>query len=261
MPDQTPEHLTEMVTQWSQLFRAKESQGDRAAEARRDLLVRYHEAVYNYLRSALRDPHAVDKIFSNFAVRVLELDKFLQRADPNRGRFRDYLKTILRHMIMDHFREQQRERKRQEPFIEGGEAEPAESYTAEGEDERFVQWWRQEVINQAWKALDELERETGQPYAAVLHYQTDHPGARSAQIAEHLSNQRGKPVTPAGVRQLVHRAREHFGDLLVHEVARSLQADAETKVQAAQIEDELIELNLLFSYCKDALGRYAHKHK
>ena len=103
--------LANMATQWSVILRAAQEQGDAAAAARGALLLRYHEAVLRYLRAQLRDEHAAWQVYSNFAVRILQVDRFLQRADPGRGRFRDYLKTILRHMVSDYYREQHREHK------------------------------------------------------------------------------------------------------------------------------------------------------
>jgi RNA polymerase sigma-70 factor (ECF subfamily) len=247
--------LADVATVWSKVFEAREADGDKA---RNELLLRYHEAVYHYLRNELRDPHAADKIFSNFALRVLEVDKFLQRADPERGRFRDYLRTVLRNMIIDHYRAQQRENKKVQGFVEGADQDVADAdvSTTLDEDRRFIDWWRQQLINQVWKGLDDVESKTGQPYGAVLRYQVDHPGARSQQIAEDFSAQRGKAFTAAGIRQIIHRAREMFGDLLVQEVARSLRSKGAETVSRERVEHELIELNLLFSYCKAALDRY-----
>ncbi len=245
--------LGELATQWTRVFAAQESRGDRAEAARHELLVRYHHAVNRYFHEQLRDPHAAGKLFSNFALRVLEVHAFLKRADPERGRFRDYLRTILRRMVVDHHREQQREHKRQQPLIAGSDDEPAGLAATPDEDQRFIQLWRQALIDQAWKGLEEAEKKAGQPYASFLRYQSDHPGCRSAEIAEHFTTG-GKKYSAAGARQLIHRARERFGELLVEEVARSLRTGDE-KVAAEHIERELIELNLLFSYCKAALER------
>ena len=105
--------LGEMKTRWSQILQAK-GQGNNSARAA--LLVRYSEAVYRYLLGRLRDPHATGEVFSNFAVRVLEGDAFLQRADQNRGRFRDYLRAVLARMIIDHYRQQQRQQRDRLPL-------------------------------------------------------------------------------------------------------------------------------------------------
>ena len=72
-------------------------------------------------------------------------------------------------------------------------------------------------------------------------------GVRSAQLAARLSAERGKPFTEDGVRQVLHRARRKFAELLVNEVARSLQT-----AEPGELEWELIELGLL-DYCRSAL--------
>src|SRR6516162_2808038 len=94
-------NLADMVTRWSNVFRAWQAEGGAAAAARHELL--------------LRDEHAAGQVYSDFALRVLEADRLLGHADPGRGRFRDYLKAVLRHMVADHYR-RQREGRRREPL-------------------------------------------------------------------------------------------------------------------------------------------------
>ena len=67
--------------------------------------------------------------------------------------------------------------------------------------------------------------------------------------AAQLSAQSGKPWTAVGVRQLLHRARNLFADVLVEEVARSLESSGQD-----ELEQELVDLDLL-SYCQAALER------
>jgi RNA polymerase sigma-70 factor (ECF subfamily) len=249
-------NLEDLLTHWSNVLRARQGDGDVAAAARNELLLRYHEAVRRYLLAKLHDEHVVGQVYSNFALRILEADRLLQRANPERGRFRDYLKVVLRHMIADYFQEREREKRKQRPLTDGNDYEPVAS-GPEGpeEDQHFVTCWRQELINQAWEALGQVEQRSGQPYAALLRFQEEQPGLRSAQLAEQLTARLGRPFTAAGVRQLIHRGRELFGDLLVGEVARSLQVDPAEPEGADRVEEELIELGLLFSYCKAALER------
>jgi hypothetical protein len=116
----------------------------------------------------------------------------------------------------------------------------------------FLDGWREELLAQVWAALAEVERQSGQPYHAVLRGKVE--GLRSARLAARLSAGRGKPFTEDGVRQVLRRARKKFAELLVQEVARSLQtSDSEA------LERELLELGLL-DYCKSALpGRNASR--
>jgi RNA polymerase sigma-70 factor (ECF subfamily) len=251
--------LANMATQWSVILRAAQQEGDTAAAARSDLLLRYHEAVLRYLRAELHDEHLAGQVYSNFAVRVLEVDRFLQRADPRRGRFRDYLKTVLRHMVADHHRAQQRENKQIEALARKGVALEEGEPPAADEDSHFLNCWRQELINWAWQRLEENEKRTGRPYASLLRLQEQQPGLRSAQAAEALSTLLGRPFTAEGIRQLAHRGRELFGEMLVLEAARSLQIDLSNPESADRVEEELIDLGLLLSYCKTALDRYRQR--
>jgi RNA polymerase sigma factor (sigma-70 family) len=247
--------LANMATQWSVILRAAQEQGDAAAAARSALLLRYHEAVLRYLRAELRDEHAAGQVYSNFAVRILEVDRFLQRADPRRGRFRDYLKTVLHHMVADYRREQQRENKQRETLARRADELSGPEPSDSEDDQHFLSCWRQELINWAWQRLEETERRTGQPYVALLRLQGRQPGLRSAQAAEQLTAQLGRPFTADGVRQIAHRGRELFGEMLVRETARSLQIDVSDPEGANRVEEELIDLGLLMSYCKAALDR------
>ena len=246
--------LAQLSTHWSNIFRAREGEGDAAMAARNALLLRYIEVVLRYLRAALRDPGVVDQVCSNFALRVLESDRLYQNADPERGRFRDYLKAVLQHMIADYYRQESRENKQCQRL--SGEYElPDPSSLSEELDQDFVRCWREELIKWVWRQLDQRDQKTGQKYAVLLRLQAKKPEMRSTQLAELLSQKLGKPFTAAGVRQLLHRAREVFGDLLVAEVARSLQVDPGDPDGNRRVEEELIDLGLLFSYCKKALER------
>jgi RNA polymerase sigma-70 factor (ECF subfamily) len=249
--------LGEMKTRWSQILQAK-GQGDNPARAA--LLVRYSEAVYRYLLGRLRDPHAAGEVFSNFAVRVLEGDAFLQRADRQRGRFRDYLRAVLARMIVDHYRKQQRDQRDQRPLDPESSLEPADpnavNPTENEEDAEFLACWRQEFLNKAWQGLEAAELNTGQPYCSAIRLKEANPGLRSAQLAEQLATRLGKPFSADALRKMVQRGRILFGDLLVAEVARSLHEAPPEPVTAEDIEQELIDLGLYFSYCKTAVQRY-----
>src|SRR5262245_60046473 len=100
MPEnQTPQPLINISTQWSLIFQAHHGQRDTAPEAQRQLLLRSCGAVYGYLLKALRDPDAAAEQSQEFALRFVRGD--FKRADPQRGRFRDFLRTVLYHLIVD----------------------------------------------------------------------------------------------------------------------------------------------------------------
>jgi RNA polymerase sigma-70 factor (ECF subfamily) len=237
--DDVTHRLSRIQTQWTLLLQGQ------AAPFAQQLLLRYYGAAYRYLLGILRDPNAAEELTQEFAVRFLRGD--FQRADPGRGRFRDFLKTALRHLAIDHCR---RQAKAPESLPPGG-AEAAGGVAAEVEDldSPFLDRWREELLARAWEELAKVEAETGQPYHTVLRCKTERPEARSAQVAERLSAELGKAFTAEGIRQLLHRARGRFADLLLDEVAHSLQT-----TDTGKIGQELIDLGLL-DYCKSALSR------
>src|SRR5258708_40046852 len=63
---------------------------------------RYAGAVHRYLVSALGDRDAADELDQEFALRFLRGD--FHRANPSRGRFRDFVKRSLRNLMIDYRR-------------------------------------------------------------------------------------------------------------------------------------------------------------
>jgi RNA polymerase sigma-70 factor (ECF subfamily) len=240
--------LSRISTRWDLLAEAHRGQGNAVSEAQRLLMRRYCGAVYRYLLAAVRDPDAADELSQEFALRFVRGD--FKRADPDKGRFRDFVKTALYHLIVDHRRRQQA---RPVPLPEGSFDLPAPGTAEAPSDQEFVAHWRQELLDRTWEALAELERQTGQTFHTVLRWRAENPEAPAAQLAERLTREGGRPFTDAGVRQTLHRAREKFADLLLEEVARSLGVS-----EAERVQEELTDLGLL-PYCRPALDRRGGK--
>jgi RNA polymerase sigma factor (sigma-70 family) len=229
------------TTTWSKILLGR-GEGDEAAQARHQLLIRYHEVVYQYFERKL-GPKRVDvahELYSNFALRLLESDSLIKGANPERGRFRNYLMTALRNMINDYFRKLAGQpAPLPDNFAEAGPAE-------EKEDPDFQPLFAQELLNQAWKALEEACRD-GQLHYTVLRFHSDHPEMQGPRVAEELSRKLGMVLSHDNVRQTLKRGRDLFARLLLQEVERSLG-----RPTPDELEQELVDLNLL-SYCKRAL--------
>jgi RNA polymerase sigma-70 factor (ECF subfamily) len=162
-----------------------------------------------------------------------------RRADPERGRFRDFVKTAVYHLVVDF----QKQRRRRLPPIPQDAAEPVATADAELDlDRQFLAGWREELLARAWDVLAETEP----TQHAVLRFRAEHPDLPSPEMAERLSKQLGRPFTATAVRVTLHRARERFAGLLLDEVVRSLQS-----ASREQIEHELIDLGL-WDYCRAA---------
>ena len=235
--------LSQIATPWADLDQASAGSMPALDAARRRLLQRYSPAVYSYLLGAVRDPDIADDLFQEFAVRLMR--GAFRRADPRRGRFRDFLKTALSHLVTDHYRRQGRG-----PRQYHGRPDPAADRSPLTEaEERFAEEWRAQLIDRTFAALGAFEERTGQPLHTLLHFRVDNPDLAGADLARQLSGRLGRELSATWVYKHLHRARQKFADLLVAEVARTLDCPS-----AEELGQELAELGLL-RWCQPALDR------
>lgn len=238
--------LSRITTVWTLLGDAQGGARTVAQAANLALIQRYQGAAYRYLLGAVRDPDAADELFQEFALRFVQ--GAFRRATPERGRFRDYLRTSLAHLVVDY---QKRQRKQPRP-LESAVLEPAaDSDDPAQADEPFLHSWRDELMDRAWSALAQSERQGGQPFYSVLRFRAENPEASSADMAARLTEQLHpeRPFTETSVRKALQRARATFADLLLEDVAHSLGDPT-----GEELEQELIDLELL-PYCRSALAR------
>jgi RNA polymerase sigma-70 factor (ECF subfamily) len=246
-PHEPDRRLGEIETAWTMLHKAHQ-EGGAAGPARNALLLRYYGAVYHYLLGMVHDTAEAEELAQEFAVRFLRGD--FGWADPQRGRFRDFLKTAVRHLAIDQWRRQKKEKEKGPRTLEESTAATEQAATEPTDtDSAFLHAWREELLAKTWKALAQFEEETGKPYHTLLRVKIDQPQLHSAQLAQHLGARLGKTFTELGVRQTLHRARQRFAGLLVEEVKASLAS-----TDPSLLEQELIELGLL-DYCRLALPR------
>jgi RNA polymerase sigma factor (sigma-70 family) len=243
-------HISRIATAWSMV---REAHGDHTAvqSAQQRLLERYGAAIKRYALSALRNEDAADEVFQEFALKFVRGD--FGKADPERGRFRAFVKTVVYRLIVDY---QRRAKKLgREGAMHSNIAEPAADTDVKVDDALFNTSWRDELLARCWQKLADDEADSGKPYHTVLKYRVAHPDLRSPELAEGLSKELGKPINAGAVRVLLHRSRELFAELLLDEVGESL-----TSGSLDEAEQELIDLDLL-EYCRPALEKRREKGK
>jgi hypothetical protein len=238
MDEPEPSRLSQISTKWSDIVAAHSSTKDAARLAQQRLVDRYCGAVHRYLLSATADVHAAEDLTQTFALRFVRGD--FEHADPSKGRFRDFIKTVLYHLVVDYFRDRKRFPK---PLPEEAALSDSKAF-GDRSSKLFAQHWRQEILNRTWQ---ELQLIGGANFFEVLRWKANHPDSRSIDGAEAMSKQLGRPMRASGFRQTLLRAREQFAQLLIQEVATSL-ATSETSL----IEQELADLELI-EYCRPIL--------
>jgi RNA polymerase sigma factor (sigma-70 family) len=239
------ERLSAIQTCWEQVRVAHESADELESRAALwKMLERYGGSVERYLMGAVRDEDLACELAQEFAVEILR--GAFKGADPNRGRFRDFVKGVLQHLVANHFR-----KSKKNPGHLPTEHQVADNdYSATADmDATFIDCWREELLSRAWQALAELEQRTRQPYHTVLRHKADYPERSSEAMAEAMSRQLGKPINAPAIRKALQRAREKFADLLLDDLAASLRDSG-----PEALERELIDLRL-YEYCRPALER------
>jgi RNA polymerase sigma-70 factor (ECF subfamily) len=244
-------HISRIATAWTMV---RDARRDHTAVqvAQQQLLDRYGGAIRRYALSALRSEDAAEEVFQEFALKFLRGD--FSAANPERGRFRAFVKTIVYRLIVDY---QRRAKKRGlEGPMHSNIAEPEiDDAGASGDDAAFETSWRDELLARCWQKLADDERKSGKPYHSVLRYRVDHPDLRSPELAAGLSEQLGKEINAGAVRVLLHRSRELFGEMLLDEVTESLTSNS-----LDDAEQELIDLEL-HEYCRPALEKRREQGK
>jgi RNA polymerase sigma-70 factor (ECF subfamily) len=236
MNDQAqPSRLDRISTSWSLLAQSRSGAGDAATAARCLLVERYRGAVRRYLGAILRDDDLADDLTQEFGLALIEGK--LGTANPEKGRFRDYVKTVIVHLISRHRRQQKRLPRPSESAPETAAADVNEA------EQTFLQSWRDELLARTWNAMAQAHAD----FFTILQHRAAHPDESVEEMVRALAPRLTRKLTPENLRQSLHRARTLFADLLLVEVAQSL-----TDPTDEAIAQELADLSLL-EYCKPAL--------
>lgn len=219
-------HLTDLETCWTTVRNAH-TPGPVGELAMRELIGRYHDAVERYLRLKLRDQNLADEVFQEFWTKLLTHK--LAGADNNKGRFRDYLRTVLHRLIIDHFRG-----RKLQPLPPGDLLDPSRP------DADYDRVWREAVIKRVWSRLETYEASTAKNrYATVLHLRVNNPKASIEEIAQLLAGQTRATISPEAFRKTLQRARGKFLELLIQELRETIHPSTPEDIEA-----EIFDLGL-----------------
>lgn len=224
------DRLTMLETNWTRL-RAAHLPGPEGQAAMHELVSRYHDAVERYLRLKLRDRNLADEVLQEFWTKLLAGK--LSGADQNKGRFRDYLRTVIHRLIVDHFRG-----RKAQSLPPGDLPDPSQP------DAEYDRAWRTVVLERVFSRLDTYEASTPKNrYASILRLRHDNPDASIEELAERLSRQLGTAVRPDAFRKTLQRARIKFFELLQQELRETIHP-----ATPEDIEDEINDLGLGYLY-------------
>jgi len=220
--NETPKNLDHISTQWSAVHDVEH------------FLVRYSAAVRHYLEALLGKDGDADDVGQEFFLKVVA-NGFV-RASPDRGRFRDYLKTAVRNAALTHLRKQQR----QPDLMDVAVLQDTVASADPDAERRWPADWRTCLLNRAWRALEvHQQRSPGNLFWTVLRLSVDHADEDSTALAARAAEIAGRPLRADAFRQQLRGARLLFAELLVKEVAQTLESPT-----SVDVEGELAETGL-----------------
>jgi RNA polymerase sigma-70 factor (ECF subfamily) len=222
------------TTQWSVVLAGADSRSPDYHRALETLCRRYWYSVYAHARQLGNDPDAAQDLTQGFFVHILE-KQTLKVADPDRGRFRAFLKATFQHYLANERRRARAQKRGGGKRVLGLDFDNAESqYTLEPSREStpetsFEKRWARMLLTRALARLEAEMRATqdGERFRHLEPFLTGRPdGAAHDRAASALG------MTVPSVRVAVHRMRRRFGRLLREDVA-------ETVSDPAEVDDEL----------------------
>jgi DNA-directed RNA polymerase specialized sigma24 family protein len=155
------------VTQWS-VFCGLGSTDEHARRAACETLtLLYWKPVWAFIRSTTRvSPEEAGDLTQDFFLWILETG-FLSRADPNKGRFRGFVKTALQNYLAMTSRKERALKRgggmRPLPLDEAPEEELVDGTGGSDPDKLLDRQWTAELLARALKRVRETYEEEGKP--------------------------------------------------------------------------------------------------
>lgn len=217
------------TTHWSVIQAAGQPESSRCQHALETLCEAYWLPIYSYLRRCGHRQDSAEDYTQGFFARLLEKDG-LRLADPERGKFRSFLLSALKHFLAneaDRNRALKRGGGRRILSLDVREAEnryaaqPAHSMTAERVFERS---WALAILERAMSRLhDELVAKGKEHLFGNLKgcLAADEDRTPYRQVAGKLD------MSENAVKVAVHRLRRRYRELLRDEIAQTVTTEAE----------------------------------
>ena len=236
MNDQTMHTFAEPsefpTTRWTLVVVASDPKRKEVRSALASLCENYWYPLYAYLRRRGYPADQAQDLTQEFFIRVLE-GRYLDRADPEKGRFRAFLLTSLNFFVAD---EEDRNRAQKRgggallplEFSSGEERYQREPAHDETPERIFERRWALSVLDRVvLKLRDEFVRH-GRPehFDRLKVFLLGHSDAPYAALAHELNTSEG------ALKVAIHRLRKRYRELFRQEIA-------DTVADPAEVESEL----------------------
>lgn len=225
------------TTHWSVIQTAGSPDSSRYTESLKILCQTYWFPLYAYLRRRGYDRHQAEDHTQSFFVYLLEKPA-LSQADPQRGKFRSFLLSSLKHFVADAQDRAQAQKRGGNKrifsldFSDGERRYCQEPAHSESPERLLERWWALSVLNRATQRLK-------------TEFKTTQKQALFDRLKDHLVAERGTEtykgiaaefnMTDTAVRVTAHRLRQRFHALVREEISQTVS-------QSTDIDEEIQDL-------------------
>ncbi len=222
-----------MPTRWS-LVRAAAGQpmATGTMAALEQLAKAYWQPVYAFVRQQTACASDAEDLTQEFFSRLLE-KRFLNTVDPERGKFRSFLLTAVKHFLSNQ-RDQAKARKR------GGKVRIISIAYKDGDldnlpaqdlspDRVFARQWALSVLDQVMASLQrEYQQRGALPVFEAL--KDSLAGAKGSEVMTEAAEALG--ISAGATRVAMHRLRRRYREILRRHIAQTL-------ADPAEVDDEI----------------------
>jgi len=220
------------TTRWTLVVAAGDSRPKEARSALVSLCENYWYPLYAYLRRRGYSADEAQDLTQEFFVRVLE-GRYLDRADPEKGRFRSFILTSLKFFVAD---EQDRHRAHKRgggvlvplEFSSGEKRYQREPAHEETPERIFERRWALSVLDRVVEKLRDEFTQHGRPehFERLKVFLLGQSDAPYAALAREMNTSEG------ALKVAIHRLRKRYRELFRQEIA-------DTVADPAEVEPEL----------------------
>ena len=225
------------TTHWSVVLAAGGRAGSHCAEALQSLCQTYWFPLYAFVRRQGVQPDEALDLTQGFFARLLE-KQWLTAADPELGRFRNFLMASIRHFMSNEWACQRAKKRGGGHCHLSLDIEDAETrYRLEPADDRspeqvYERQWALAVLDRVMAELrsDYAARGKSEQFDLLKGCLALGSKERSyTKTAEHLN------TTEGAVRVMVHRLKQQYRDILRRQIAQTVSS-------AEEVESEIRHL-------------------
>lgn len=224
----SPAHIVEprgtgfVTTRWTML-RCAAGNGEGATSAMDTWCRSYWAPVHGYILRRIRDPHLAEDLTQEFFLRWVR-HEWLKRPQPELGKFRSFLLTVLRRFLRDELQKAMAEKRSGginlisiDELADGGPAGPVEVGT-------FDREWARFILGRAFAALrEESDQKRFDLLRPFLERDAD-PG-EYCRLAPHFGG--NSNAVGAAVYRLRQRLRQRLRDEILQTVDKADEVDEE----------------------------------